>query len=350
MNIKSLLYLFLVLLCACRSDLPVPEEVLTYTPRIDSNVYIINEGNFGNGSGAISYYNSKTGVVVEDIFKQVNGRTIGNVCQSMTVVGNKGYIVVNNSQKVVVVSLPDFKEIGTVTGLTSPRYFLPISKDKAYITDLYSNTIAVVNLNNLSVTKHIPCYGSTEELLLFNGTAYVTNTRTDKIYLVNTDTDILEDSITVGFCSSSLRLDYQNNIWVYCTGDLTKKINAGLYKINSSENKMIANYLLPAPLNTWDRLEMNRAGDTLYFMNNGIYQMPVSADALSPKPLIAMERRQFYGLGVDPNTGEIYIADALDFNQQGIVYRYKKELNGQSAILVSKFSASVIPSDFVFYK
>lgn len=347
---KNLFYYFILLLfVGCRSDLPKPTLSQPYTPRADSNVYIVNEGPFGSGSGEISYYNSQTGTVVEDIYSQVNGNKLGNVCQSMCIVNNTGYIVVNNAQKIVIVSLPEFKLIGTITGLTSPRYFLPINKNKAYVTDLYSNTIAVIDLNTNTVVKNIPCTGSTEELIVLGNKAYVTNTRTDKIYVINSDSDLVEDSITVGFCSSSLRADYAGKIWVYCTGDLDKKINAGIYQVDPATKKILQKLNLNNTLNTWDRMDINTTLDTIYYLNNGVYCLPVSASSIPSKPIIAVEGRNFYGIGIDPNTGEIYLADAKDFSQRGIIYRYKKDLLG-NAILTASFKASTIPSDFVFYK
>lgn len=344
-----ILYFILLLSIGCRSDLPKPTSSEPYLPRADSNVYIVNEGPFGSGSGSISYYNSKTGIFVEDIYNQVNGSKLGNVCQSMCIVNDTGYIVVNNANKVVIVSMPEFKEIGTIKGLTSPRYFLPINKDKAYVTDLYSNAIAVIDLNTNTVFKNIPCNGSTEELIIVGKNAYVTNTRTDKIYVINSDNDQVEDSITVGFCSSSLREDNAGKIWVYCTGDLDKKINAGIYQVDPATKKVLKKFNLNNPLNTWDRMDINNSLDTIYYLNNGVYRLPISANALPLQPIIASEGRNFYGIGIDPNTGEIYVSDAKDFSQKGIIYRYKKDLSG-NIILETTFKASTIPSDFVFYK
>ncbi len=347
-NLILVYFSFLILCTACRSDLPRPQGQQVYLPTASkNNVYIVNEGMFNNGNGAISHYNILTGEVLEDVYQKVNGKPIGNICQSMCVVDSVGYIVVNNSQKIIIVSLPSFKKVGEINNLQSPRYFLPINKDKAYVTDLYSNAIAIIDLNTNKKISQIPCNGSTEELILFNDKVYVTNTRTDKLYVVDANTNLLEDSIAIGFCSSSIRLDKDNKIWAYCTGDFDKKINGGLYCIDPATNKVIQRFALTTPLNTWDRLDINGSKDTLYYMNNGIFQLPIAATQLRPVLLIPLAGRNFYGLGIDPINGEVYVADAIDYAQRGMIYRYKTK--GSNAELHASFKASVIPSDFVFY-
>lgn len=75
---------------------------------------------------------------------------------------------------------------------------------------------------------------------------------------------------------------------------------------------------------------INGAGDVLYFINDGICKMSVTAAHAPVRPLIPNERRhQIYGLAVDPTSGEIYVGDAIDFEQPGVVYRYRD--TGQSA-------------------
>ncbi len=351
MKISSLLLCAIFLLgfvgSSCRSDLPKPKPNTIYQPVTNNNVYVVNEGMFNTGDGAISHYNSQTGEVIEDVYEKVNGKLIGNVCQSMTVVDSIGYVVVNNSKKIVIVSLPSFKKVGEINDLTSPRYFLPINKDKAYVTDLYSNAVSVIDLNTNRKISQISCNGSTEELILSNNKVYVTNTRTDKLYIIDANSDVLEDSITIGFCSSSLRADKENKIWVYCTGDFEKKINAGIYRIDPVTKKVLQKFNIAAPLNIWDRLDINGSKDTLYYMNKGIYQLLIAATQLTQRAIIPLNSRNFYGLGINPSNSNIYVADAADYAQRGMIYRYK--IKGSSVEQMASFKASVIPSDFIFY-
>ena len=81
------------------------------------------------------------------MFGRVNDRPLGDVAEAMKVYNMKGYIVVNNSNTVEVVSLPDFKSVKSITGFNSPRNIEFIDSNKAYVTNLLKD-ISVVDLNN----------------------------------------------------------------------------------------------------------------------------------------------------------------------------------------------------------
>ena len=49
----------------------------------------------------------------------------------------------------------------------------------------------------------------------------------------------------------------------------------------------------------------------------------------------------YYGLTVNPANGEVYIADAIDYQQQGMIYRYS--LDGE---LIDEFYVGIIPGAF----
>ena len=59
------------------------------------------------------------------MFFQTNGTPLGDVVQSITQFNNNAYVVVNNSNKIEVIDITNFSSIATITGFTSPRYFLP---------------------------------------------------------------------------------------------------------------------------------------------------------------------------------------------------------------------------------
>jgi len=106
------------------------------TPAATTGVFILNEGQYNAGDGAVSVFDKTTKAVNADAFGSANGGAkLGDVVQDMGVQGNKGYIVVNNSAKIEVVSLPDFKTAGTIGGLHEPRYFTATSASRGYDTE-----------------------------------------------------------------------------------------------------------------------------------------------------------------------------------------------------------------------
>ena len=51
----------------------------------------------------------------------------------------------------------------------------------------------------------------------------------------------------------------------------------------------------------------------------------------------------YYGLTVDPNTSEVYVADAIDYQQPGVIYRFTPK--GEP---VDTFKVGITPGAFCF--
>lgn len=338
-TLRLLYLLFAVtLISSCEKN-----ETDTPLPTTGNGVYILNEGNYLFGNAKVSYYNKADGSVTEDVFQPANNRPLGDVLQSMYIRNGKIYLVVNNSHKIEVVDTGTFVSTAIITGLGAPRYFLPVSNTKAYVTD-YENThaISVIDLNTNTVTGAIPCQGWTEELIAINDKAFITNLRSNKVYVVNTTTDQMEDSITVSYASNSIVEDKNGKVWTLCSGDEQKNFHAGLHRIHPGTLQVELS--LPFPNlsdNPW-RLEINATRDTLYFLNKSVFRMAISATTL-PAAFIAQGNHNFYNIGIDPETNIIYVADAIDFVQRGIIYRYTPD-----GMLLDSFYAGIVPGEFWF--
>ena len=332
--------LFLTL-SSCVKDQPTEEEESALITS-GNGVYIINEGNFQFGNASVSYYDVDTKTLKEDIYKTANSIALGDVAQSMAVLNNKAYIVVNNSSKIEVVNAQTFVSVATIAGLPSPRYFLAVNNAKAYVSDYKANAISIVDLNTNTKTGSIPCTGFTEEMAMAYGKVFVTNVFRDKVYVINASTDLITDSITVGYGSSSIQQDKNGKLWVLCVGDQTNIIDATLYRINPLNNSVEMYYTFPVAEYP-SKLKMNGTNDTMYFLNSGVYQMPISASSLPSSPFITQGSKSFYALGVDPASGVIYVADAIDYVQKSSVYRYTSQ-----GVLLNTFKAGIITGDFVW--
>lgn len=333
----------LIVLAGCRNDEPPVQP--TQPPVVGNNggVYVINEGNFQFGNAKVGYYDIASGNATEDLFQPANGVALGDVCQSMRIFNGKAYIVVNNSGKIVVVNPQTFVATATITGFPSPRYFLPVSNGKAYVTDLYANRIAIVNLSTNTISGTIACPGWTEELVLAYGKAFVTNQSRNKVYVINTSTDALEDSITVSNSSSSICEDKNGKLWVLCNGSASNSIYPALHRINPLTLQVEQSFAFPAFADNPWRLCMNGSNDTLYFLNNDVYRMGIDDAALPNSAFIPAAGRNLYGLGIDPVGSIVYVADAVDYVQRGVVYRYRAD-----GTQLNTFMAGIIPAGFYF--
>ena len=332
--------LIMTLLGACRKDKPEPPDDRPLTAG-QGGVYVVNEGNFQCGNASVSYYDIATGNSTEDLYAPANGNGLGDVLQSMALHNGRAYLVVNNSGKVVVVDPDDFVASATITGLVSPRYLVPVDDTKAYVTDMMANNIHILDLSSNSITGSIPCPGWTEQLVLAYGKAFVTNQARRYVYVVDTATDQLVDSIQVSKGGNSIVVDAQDKLWVACTGG--SGTAPGLYRIDPVALEVEASFPYTSGTNSPWRLTINGDHTQLFFLNEHVYRMAITDTVLPGVPFVAANDRNFYGLGVDPNSGEVYVADAIDYAQRGMVFRY-----GADGTALNGFLAGRIPGGFVF--
>lgn len=68
-------------------------------PRFDKGVFLLNEGNYGNETGTLTYLNAKHKVIVDSAFYRINGKRLGNVCQDLAFANDKIYIISQNGAK-----------------------------------------------------------------------------------------------------------------------------------------------------------------------------------------------------------------------------------------------------------
>lgn len=340
-TIKNHIILFVcICLGACVKDKPqdpMKQQVLLSSAK---KVYVVNEGNFGTGNSSISLYDPETNVVIEDVYHAQNNTYLGDVAQSLGSVNGKFYAVVNNANKIIVCD-GNFKKTGQISGLRSPRFILAVTGNKAYVSDLYADSIAIVDLNTNRKTGAIACKGKTEQMALIFNKAFVTNTERNYVYVINTATDLLTDSIEVGLNASSLVIDKNDKVWVLSSGNQLKAA-ARLSRIDPVNGQI--ELALHFDANAYPgNLCMNRAGDTLYFLNGGIYRMAVTQQALPSTAFVAKGSRNFYGLGVRPEDYSIYAADALDYSQRSNIYVFGA--NGEQKFT---FKAGFLSNGFYF--
>lgn len=332
----------LILLNSCIKDKPQDPLNSVVSINSDNKVLVINEGLYPTGNGSISLYDNISNIVVTDIYYQKNNSYLGNVVQSISKYNNNYYVVVNNSHKIVVINPSDFIKTATISGFNSPRYMLPITYNKAYVSDLYANSLQIVDLNTNTISGSIVCMKGTEEMVLIYNKAFITNGNSDYCYVVNTITDIITDSINVGKGGSSIIIDKNSKVWVLTSGNTTASQTGKLIRINPLNLQIEQNL----SFNTGDspnKLCVNKTRDTLYYLNNGVNQFFITSNNLPSNPLINKGSKIYYGLGVNPKDYTIYVSDAIDYLQKSTIEIYKPNGNFKTS-----FKADNISNGFMF--
>ncbi|MCM1369463.1 MAG: glutaminyl-peptide cyclotransferase [Candidatus Amulumruptor caecigallinarius] len=314
-------------------------------------LFICNEGNFQYSNASLSYYDPESMIVQNDVFYRSNGMRLGDVAQSITIHDNKAWIVVDNSHVIFAIDVNNFKEVGRIENFTAARYILFINDEKAYVTQLWDNRIFVINPKTYQITGYIEVpnmtmeTGSTEQMVKFGKYVFCNCwSYQNRIIKIDTETDKVVDELSVGIQPASIVLDKYDKLWTITDGGYPGSPYGyeapKLYKIDAQSFQVehVFNFRLgdsPSELCTnGDRSE-------IYWLNDDVWKMNVKSNRLPLRPLIKYQDTKYYGLTVSPYNGDIYVADAIDYQQNGIIYRYTPD-----ALLTDKFYVGISPGAF----
>lgn len=336
----------MLLISACKKESTTPTELT-----LQNGVFIVNQGSFTVGNSSLSYFQTTNNESFQNVFSSVNNVPLGDVAQSIFIDDNTAYIVVNNSGLVYAIDRWTALYKGTIDSLTSPRNFLKINDTKAYVSDLFSNSISIVNPQTYAKTGEIKVDRSTEEMAMVGNEVFVANwsgynqtLKNDKILVINTSNNQLVDSIKVGIEPNSMVVDKNSNLWVLCSGGFENEEIPSLWKIDPASHNVIDTLVFPELELNPVSLEISGAGDSLFYLNYGVYKMAITDTQLPDSVFIPENNgRYFLALGVDPSNGTLFISNPLDYFGDGLVYRFDKFGNYKE-----EFGVGIIPGAFGF--
>ena len=341
--ISTLLISILLFQISCTGD---EQEIVQNIDDISTanGFYILNEGGFTHNNASLDFYDYETDQISSSIYEAVNQAPLGDVFQSAYIYQNELFLVLNNSSKVLRLD-ENHNQIAEISGLESPRY-MAFNDQTAYVSDLYANKINIIDLQSNEISGNIACSGWTEELLLIDQYLIACLPNESKIYLIDTEQALITDSMDLSGRASSVEMDTNGNIWVLGGGDYQGTIAAGLHQLSVSSGNLILekSFDLGIDSGLFPELCMNTERDSLFYvLENSIYALPVSATTISSSPLFSIPFANIYGLAYHPEKKEIIIADAVDYVQQGWIYRYTS--SGQQK---GQYSVGIIPNGFLF--
>lgn len=355
---KSLFLAFAVGLAACSDNEPKGQDPGTspVNPGQSSgSVFIVNEGGFMNGNASLSLLDITDNTIRNEVFRTANGFGPGDVAQSMTISPDSPYawLVVNNSQVIFAIDPDTFVEKGRIAGdILSPRKIQFITPEKAYVTQFYTPSIAVINPVTFSVTKQIEypieegASPSTGDMVKVDNYVYVCCPNSNSAVLkIDATTDQVVDHITPGIQPTFIVADKNKDLWVLCNGAYQGaeygyeaprlvKVSTTDFKVKKEFRLTLGAYIA--------RMVIDPAGENIYWIAGDVFRMSIAAESLPANPLIKSKGEAFYGMTIEPEKGDIFVTDAVDYTQQGRVLRYKPDGSGP----VAEYTAGVIPSAF----
>ena len=344
--------------CNSTSD---PEPSQPY----DTGVFVVNRGNFFDNNGSITLINPTTKVTSFDIFQKENTNAVAGGVADYAEVDDKGLILVDNSTAgkdyIQIVNARTFKAVAKIDSniVENPRYVVKAGTNKAYVScwDAFNadysykaGYILVINLTTNKITKKIMVQPGAEKLLVVGNEVVVASTGysgSSNITVINTQTDTVSQTVTIGYEPKLIGADANGKIWFEADGKFVKfnlstkavesriafatastlNQSAGSFSFNKDKNVIFFVY------SYYDYATNKSKGETYSFNIN-------DASIATTKPFI---NKLFTGLNTDPSTGNIYAGFAPSLKQAGYVFRYQS--NGT---LIDSLKAEIGPEGFIF--
>ncbi|KAB1228865.1 DUF5074 domain-containing protein [Chryseobacterium viscerum] len=322
---KLLTVLFAVVLLfnisSCSSDSAEFEmSPITY----QNGYFISNEGNFNSQGAKVTFLTRDLSLKQDDVYGYNNNKDIlGDVLQTIGLNGNKAYLVINNSNKIVVVDRYTFKRVGVITdqidnprGITFANGFIYVAN-----TNFTANTKSVTKykISDLSFVSKINMTEVSDKAVEAGGNVFIQNASSgygNKITYINTSNDS-KTEITVPNGSVNNTVSYNSNVYTISS----TAADSYIYKITSTGTMTPVITLTGIPNAT--NLQIDN--DKIYFSSaNKVYTTSLAAPTVPTTPLLtAADGGQYYTLyGFNVIDGRIFASDVKKFteNSEMVVY------------------------------
>lgn len=339
---------------SCKKDRnTLPEEPISAA----SGVYILNEGGLGVDNVSLSFFSLEDKTMRNDVFVSANPTMkLGNGGNDLGIYGSKLYVVVNGSDKVEIADASSSKSLKTID-ITEPSYVAFHGKH-AFVSS-YTNNVYVIDTASMEIVKEIPVGRTPEQLAVSGDRVFVANAGWKDGYLgreydntvsvIDANSLIKIDDIVVDVNVDQVYADNKGKVYVINSalyGDWPEILHPSrLYVINATSLEIEKSFdfsgiAMAFKDNTAYLISDNyEAGKTLFLeMNLSSYAVTVKEDQLegiqSP-----------YGLAVNPDSGDIWIGDALGYSDNGKVFRFINNVKEPES-----YPVGVSPRKFVFKK
>jgi len=342
--ITALLLIFIIG-CSKTNDPLIPPTVNS------SGVYVVNEGLFAQNNATLSYKNLEDGTVTNNAYSSANnGNPLGDNANSMTISGSKGYIAVDNSNKVEIINLDNFKSLGFIDlgSNGSPREIYVKDENTAYVTNLNLDQVAKLNLQTKTVTTRINVGSKPEGIRESNGKLFVANSGfgfDNTISVIDMASDMVVITLQVGLNPRIVLNGLDNFIYVVCTGSYSDtSIFSGIYKIDPATNTVVDSILVKK--NPGEACFID-ATTMLVVNSDGAVKVDLTIKSVSATPLIlGTTVNSFFGvihsISFDLFRSVIYCGNPKDFTQNGEVVTF--DVNGNET---GRFNVGLNPGTVV---
>ncbi len=305
------------------SEVVVSQQKIEYEQR-RAGMYVLHEGWFGQGNSKISLYDPATKTSTFDYFgTQNDGKELGDVANDVIVYGGKTYVVVNNSDKIVVMNAYSGKLMGTIdlveqVGVAAkPRYAVGAEGD-VYVSTWHSGVLAI-DTTSLMVDHKIELSQAYSEGIVYHeGSLYVANSglvgdpyggEGNTISIVSLDTQAETGTITVDKNPNILKIANDGKMYLSTWGNYFS-VEATLHEIDY-KNKSVVKSWAGFPTTKFDVTDKYIYGYNFSYISYQMYFTRIdraSGVASAFDYTVADQLRSVHSVSADPQTNDVFFA------------------------------------------
>lgn len=331
-------------------------------------MFVLNEGNMGSNKCTIDFMDFRSGIYSRNIYPERNPdivKELGDVGNDIGIYGNRLYAVINCSHYVEVMDVRTAQHVGSVD-ITNCRY-ITFSGDKAYVSsyagpvqidpDARPGKVVEFDVNTLQITREVVVGYQPEEMVITDGKLFVANSGGYRFPNYDRTVSVVDlasfevvNTIDVAINLHRMELAADGMIYVSSRGDYYGT-GSDVFVIDPHSQTVIGNLGLAAS-------EMCIDGDKLYMISvewsyiEGKNKIGYAVYDTAKKEIVS---HNFitdgtdasisvpYGLGINPETKDIFVSDATNYVTPGYLYCFS-----QDGKLVWKVRTGDIPAHFVF--
>ncbi len=289
------------------------------------SVVVINEGLFSQNNSSITNYNIKDKTVENDVYSAANDNAkLGDTANDLVIVGNKGYISVDQSYKIEVVDINTFKSLGMIdlTNYGEPRHLCLIDSTAGYVTT-YNDIVLHFDPKTLKVIETVEVGSKPEGIVNLGNKLFVANSgwgTGTTVSVIDVSSFKVTKEITVKINPQTV-LEDGANVYVISTGSYNGDQNGMISEINPSSLTVTDTLLIPKNPGKATVASNNQIlvinGDGLVQVQTG--DLKIIKETLISGSAVNSLYAVIYSVTYDKEDNLIYLGNPKDFAQNGDV-------------------------------
>ncbi len=292
------------------------------------SVVVINEGLFSQNNSSITNYNLEDKNVDSDVYSAANDNAkLGDTANDIVIVGNKGYISVDQSYKIEVVNINTFKSLGMIdlTNFGEPRHLCLIDSTAGYVTT-YNDIVVHFDPKTLQIIETVNVGSKPEGIVNLGSNLFVANSgwgAGTTVSVIDISSFTVKTEITVKINPQTIVEDGLN-VYVISTGSYGGDGYGMITEIN------------PSSLTITDTLSIAKnpgkatvaSNNQLLVINgNGLVRvqtepLKITNEILIPGTTVNSLFGVIHSVTYDEKDDLIYLGNPKDFTQNGDVAIY----------------------------